>query len=123
MWRDEAWLTDPDMDQRVADALRGKASLNIDAPLHPYYSIFDLVGNAFKDFLFLVGDGQALLKSMDVVMSKARALFNLDPIRERMATSFNMAAINQWAANGGKLRLAVVALDSGKLRFVTEDEA
>ena len=53
-------------------------------------------------------------------MSKARALFNLNPIRDRMATSFNMAAVNEWAANGGKWRIALVSLETGKLRYVTE---
>ena len=57
---------------------------------------------------------------MGVIRSKARALFNLGPIATLMETSFDMAAVGRWAASGGKLTLAVVALDSGRLRYVTE---
>ena len=80
MWNEESWLTDPDMDQHLADALRGK-SLSITGPRHhDAPSLFELIADVFNDLVFLFGDGTAILKSMQVVLSRARALFNLEPI-------------------------------------------
>jgi hypothetical protein len=49
-----------------------------------------------------------------------QALYNLSPIMKLLGQHLNLNLIQQWAATGGKLRLATCALESGKVRYVTE---
>lgn len=122
MYRQEDWLHDPQMDSRLADYLVGKTSnpgIYAPVPGGPWGLLQKCV-DAVKDGVFLLGDGASLLLSIGVILSKARGLFNLGPIQGRLQTDFDIARLQAWAAGGGKLRLAVVALDSGRLRYVTE---
>lgn len=50
----------------------------------------------------------------------ASSFFVLTPLERRARTTVDRQAIGDWAKAGGKLRMATVALESGKLRFVTE---
>ena len=125
MYLEEAWLTDPKMDQRLADLLRGKTSdLPIDAPRESV-TWGDLSKLAYyaNGLAFLLSDGQSILNSLQVFLDKARGLYNLSPISRRLQSDFSPALMQGWAAQGGKLRIAMVALDSGKLRYVTETGA
>jgi predicted acylesterase/phospholipase RssA len=58
--------------------------------------------------------------AQSIVDQSPKALYNLSPIEFLLAEHLNMALIQQWAATGGKLRLATVGLESGKVRYVTE---
>lgn len=49
-----------------------------------------------------------------------QSLYSLAPIKQLLQTKLRLDLVQQWAAAGGKLRLATVALESGKLRYVTE---
>ncbi|MFE6892023.1 patatin-like phospholipase family protein [Streptomyces sp. NPDC057694] len=125
MYEEEPWLYDPDMDARVRESLTGRSSgLGISGPTQAGASWGDLapVLNFFNNAAFLLGDGQALLKSLRLVVD-AKSLFNLTPIRERLYSQVVLAAIEAWAATGKKLRMATVALESGNLRYVTESGA
>lgn len=123
MYSEEPWLHDPGMDPRVRDALTGRASgLGISGPelqggrwgdLDP---LIDLVNG----FSFLVSDGVALLKSLDVIATKARSLYNLSPISTLLFSRVNLGHVASWAAAGGRWRMAAVALESGRLRYITE---
>lgn len=127
MWREEPWLTDPNMDQRIADVIRGRPWPEDPAPRNNLtLGVFDDISYAVR----LVGyfgrrvvDAVALALAYEVMVSKARALANLDPIKEKMATAFDPEALGRWAAAGGRLRLTMVGLDSGRLRYVTESGA
>ncbi|MGM9474510.1 patatin-like phospholipase family protein [Pseudarthrobacter sp. YS3] len=123
MFSEEDWLNDPDMDVRVRDVLTGRSKgLGISAP-NPDAGRWGDLGpliQVISDIGFLIDDGADLLKSLNVVAKRARALYNLGPIERRLRNEVDMAAVNGWASAGGKLRLAAVALESGNLRYVTE---
>jgi predicted acylesterase/phospholipase RssA len=49
-----------------------------------------------------------------------KALYNLSPIMRLLGQHLNLNSVQQWASSGGKLRLGTCALESGKVRYVTE---
>ncbi|MGW1716026.1 patatin-like phospholipase family protein [Streptomyces sp. NPDC002156] len=125
MYQEEAWLSHPDMDTRVRDLLTGRsANLGISGPASDNGTWGELafIANFFYDAAFLFGDGIALLKSLRLV-TEAKSLYNLTPIRDRLYSRLDLDAIAAWAATGRKLRMATVALESGSLRYVTESGA
>lgn len=126
MFHEEDWLNDPMMDPRVRDFLTGhSAGLGISAP-DPHKDRWGDLGwlvELISNVGFLIGDGAALLRSLNVFSSRARALYNLSPIGQRLETEVDHAAIGQWVSGGGRLRLAAVALESGRLRYITESGA
>jgi NTE family protein len=128
MYLEEAWLHDPDMDPRVVDLLLGTSSTSNLSPRTP---VRDVTWGFLSDIVFfvqeqgsrasfLLNEGQAILKSLGVIVNKARGLYNLSPIMAKMLTGFDPSLVAAWAAGGRKLRLAAVALESGRLRYVTE---
>lgn len=64
--------------------------------------------------------GQANLSSLATELQGKKSIYNLDPIEERGRRTLSYPLISQWASQGNKLRMAVVGLVSGELRFVTE---
>lgn len=123
MYLDEPWLHDAEMDTRVRDALTGRShGLGITGPEHGggRWGVLDPVVDFFNDVNFVINDGGPLLKSLNVMANRARALYNLGPIRTRLSTELDRGAVAAWAAAGGRLRMATVALESGNLRYVTE---
>lgn len=61
------------------------------------------------------------LRDVFVVLgTRARAVFNLNPVRALMATHFDRNRFAKWVSSGKKLRLATVGLGTGKLAYVTE---
>lgn len=51
---------------------------------------------------------------------RARSVYNLNPIREKLKTFLDHRARLKWALAGHSLLLSVVSLESGSLRYVTE---
>jgi predicted acylesterase/phospholipase RssA len=49
-----------------------------------------------------------------------KAFYNLNPIMSLLERRLSLSLVQQWAGGGGKLRLATCALESGKVRYVTE---
>lgn len=125
MYIEEPWLTDPNMDRRLADLLRGKATdFPINAPRESFaWGDFSKLAYFVDGLSFMLSDGVSILNSLQVFLDKARGLYNLGPISKRLQSDFSPALLQSWAAQGGKLRLAMVSLDSGKLRYVTETGA
>ncbi|MGH8066897.1 MAG: patatin-like phospholipase family protein [Candidatus Entotheonellia bacterium] len=124
MYLEEDWLNDPNMDPRVRDVLLGRArDLNISVPNANAYMAWGDIGQLIymaEGLVFLVGDGQAILRSLDVFVSRARALYNLRPIALRLVEMLDTERLAAWAASGKRLRLGIVGLNSGRLRWVTE---
>lgn len=60
----------------------------------------------------------------DTIMSfeqkKPKGLYDLSPIQNILQARLDLGLVQKWVTAGGKLRLATVALESGKLRYVTE---
>jgi len=48
------------------------------------------------------------------------SMFNLRPLAARAASGIRLPFVSAWAAMGGRLRMAIVGLESGELRYVTE---
>ena len=73
---------------------------------------------------WLLDMGQAILKGLQSLVS-APAIVNLGPLRTLIGAHLNSALVTQWAqaAPGRALRLAMVSLDSGVLRYMTETGA
>lgn len=116
MYLPEPWLYEPDMDARVRDFLLGRRSdLGIDAPADA-----GSWEGKLAQLLWLWDDGRALLQSLTIFMSRARALYNLDPIAQRLASDLDQVKVREWVATGKSLRLAMVGLESGRLRYATE---
>lgn len=116
MYLPEPWLYDPGMDGRVRDFFLGRRSdLGIGAAV-------DCESWECKlgQLLWLWDDGRALLQSLSVFMTRARALYNLEPIAQRLASDLDQDKVREWVASGKFLRLAMVGLESGKLRYATE---
>ena len=68
----------------------------------------------------LAAAAQDRLPSMVAELEDKKSIYNLKPIEERARTTLSYALVSRWAAGGGKLRMAMVGLVSGELRFVTE---
>ncbi|GAA3634900.1 patatin-like phospholipase family protein [Microlunatus ginsengisoli] len=132
MYVEEDWLRDPDMDSHVRAALTGRShSLGITAPvgvdLRAWGSELGFLVGKLIDLWnlggiggFLWTSGVPLLKSLSVIANKARALYNIGPVRRRLETELKFDKIAGWAASGGRLRMGAVSLESGRLRYVTE---
>jgi len=64
--------------------------------------------------------GNAVRQMLTVLSDRARAMLNLNPVRELMSRHFDIAKLQTYVAAGKKLRLATVGLESGELCYVTE---
>jgi predicted acylesterase/phospholipase RssA len=122
MFKAEAWLFDPKMDPRISNLLTGRTSeLGIAAPRSGGpWGILQVIIDGANQLGFLATDGIKVLNSIGVVLDQARGLYNLSPVVDKLKSHLDVSAIQAWADSGGKLRLASVALESGRLRFVTE---
>jgi predicted acylesterase/phospholipase RssA len=122
-----AWLSDPDLDPAVVAALTGTGEFgNIGAtapaPPLPGDTSPAVVSYFFNAAGWLFTDGRKLLESLKKI-SQATHIFSLDPIRPRLRTSLDPAKVAEWGQRGGRLALATVSMDSGRLRYVTETGA
>jgi NTE family protein len=128
MYGEEAWLYHPDMHEKVRNVLTGRSSeLDIKAP-EQYKGGFwaspgEWLDSKIAGLAFLLGDGQALLKSLNIIANHGRSLYNLGPIQQKLDVHLDTTKVAAWGAAGGKLRLALVGLQQGRLRYVTETGA
>jgi hypothetical protein len=72
---------------------------------------------------WLKSDAEPFLRSLQVMATEARYVYSLEPIRRRLHRDVDLSAIATWVAAGGRWRIAVVAMERGVLRFVTETGA
>jgi Patatin-like phospholipase/PASTA domain len=108
--------------ERTAIAAReGAAGLSEDLlnllPFLPRPAQPALSAAAFMEFLGL----SAFHVDAFSAAKDAPSMFNLGPVAARSAGSMDRARVAGWGATGRKLRMAAVSLDSGELRYVTED--
>lgn len=123
MYLAEAWLSDPGMNPDLARYLKGQStSFDVAGPVpsSPALGVFGMLADAISSVAFLLGPGAELLTSLKIIATEARGLFNLTPILQRLKADSDLALVRAWADRGNRLRLATVALDSGRLRYVTE---
>ena len=131
MYAEEPWLGQ--IDPRFRRWLLFGGGLPVDAPPEVHsgdWGIYDPFNRKFASFAqigWLFDDGVKVLEALKQFLG-ARALLNLDPIYRKMigepatglAKQLDPGKVQAWSAAGRKLRLAVVALESGQLRYVTE---
>jgi NTE family protein len=67
----------------------------------------------------LIGIG--ITASQAAALLKHQSIYNLEPIRAKARASLVPARVAAWAAVGNRLRMAMVGLASGELRYVTEN--
>jgi hypothetical protein len=119
MYEEEDWLGE--IDPRISALLTGhSATTGIARPV-PQTTWGDIskVINALNDMGWLVSDGVAILTALEAVMS-AKSLYNLGPIEERVRGELRRQDVSDWVAGGGQLRIGLVGLESGRLRYMTE---
>ena len=117
MWEEEKWLTNI-ANSKVKSFLKqepwqmaGAVGLEgVKYYLFAPWAIYDLIQTGID--IVELKDG--LEKA-----SKAKSLYNLNPIREKLRKVENLA-LNLVQASGIRLRMAIVGLESGALRYVTE---
>ena len=122
-----AWLSDPKLDQNVVATILGTGGaddIGAGAPVPPTAAatLLEKIYYLASGAIWLINDGATLLTTLQT-MARQSQLFSLDPIRALTRTSLNTDLVAQWASSGGRLLLAVVSMDSGKLRYVTETGA
>ncbi|MDO9714212.1 patatin-like phospholipase family protein [Paracraurococcus lichenis] len=75
------------------------------------------VGGLIAGLASLVGETASRLGDMSDFLVNASYLIDLEPVRDKMSQAIDRGGI---ANSGMKMRLAVVALEDGELRYVTE---
>ena len=111
MYDEAPWLAQ--VDPHVRAAITSLFSGRIDIPALLAQSVF------FPPFLF----AQVAAAGIEIGnalggLAKAQSVFTLDPTRQKILAVLNEAQV---AASGVTLRLVVVGLDSGNVRYVTEN--
>jgi NTE family protein len=125
MYLEEPWLGT--LDPEIYDFLTGRNGMEL--PQLGTFSVWGDIGGllrAFQSFAFVVGVGTVVVDKVLPALAafqSAQSLYNLEPIREKLRTHLDTAKVQAWVQAGGRLRLAVVGLDSGTLRYVTETGA
>lgn len=124
MYLEEEWLYHPKMSPKVRDYLTGRSTkLGINAPSSmSAFGDLQKVVEILGGLIFLLDEGAELLQSLNL-MNNARSLYNLRPIEDKLNSELDFNKINAWAAQGHKLRLAMVSLETGRLRYATETGA
>jgi predicted acylesterase/phospholipase RssA len=110
MWKPAAWVANVDV--KFQRALTSFVMPDLAGPSRGNNDLEKLV----NEFFWLVDDGAKILALLQEVRN-ARSFATLEPIASRFALALNMAKVT---ASGRKLRLGTVSLETGKLRFVTE---
>jgi len=117
MWLEEAWLTNivdskvkRFLEQEVLDVAGAVALEGLKYYLFAPWAIYDLIRTGI--------DIAELKKALDKAF-QAKSLYNLNPIHAKLGTPANLR-LDLVRASGIRLRLAMVGLESGALRYVTE---
>jgi NTE family protein len=125
MYSEQSWLSDPRMHPAVRDYLTGRtANLSVTPPPEdrgpfPNWEAVAKISADISQLGWLMDQGAALLRSLSLVAG-AVSLYNLQPIESRLTNQLDGSKVAAWAAAGGLLRLGMVGLESGRLRWVTE---
>jgi NTE family protein len=120
MYLFEPWLGT--IDERIRGFLTGTRE---DPGIRPPRTDFSEWGDLgwfmgkVSEISWVGSDGAAILQALQAMMS-AKALYNLGPIGEKLRVQLKVDRVQDWAAAGGRLRLAAVHLEGGQLRYVTE---
>lgn len=123
MWREEDWfrnVTNNSIVKFLSMAADDKAGVIMNEGVKLIGSKIGWV-YVLKDLLDTVNDiGKLKTDIMKVINANSRSLYNLNPIREKLndVTKLDLTKVR---SSGIKLRLATVALESGALRYVTEN--
>lgn len=121
MYLFEPWLGT--IDERIRGFLTGTRD---DPGIRPPRTDFTEWGDLgwfmakISEMSWVSTDGAAVLEALQAMMA-ARGLYNLRPIMDRLRADLNLDRIRAWTAAGGSLRLAAVCLETGELRYVTDD--
>ena len=121
MYEFEPWLGE--IDERIRGFLTGtRDDPGISPPRTDFTEWGDLgfFVSKVSELSWLTSDGAAILTTLEELMN-AKALYNLRPIMEKLQTNLSLDRVAAWAAAGGRLRLAAVCLETGELRYVTEN--
>lgn len=121
MYVEESWLNR--IDSELKDWLTGKGAPPEGPPPRNYQAWGDIGSliETIEKAAWLVNKGAEILKMLEE-LSTARSLYNLGPIQRKLMQRLNEGQIRQWSQAGvRKLRLGVVSLETGQLRYVTED--
>ena len=127
MWLEEDWLNNIDPD--IKALLIGVGEGHIDPPPPEFDRSEDWsnwgteLGKLFhlvRSIFWLTDQGADILTALGEI-SRAISLYNLRPIERLISNQLSEARMLDWSQGGArKLRLAVVGLESGALRYVTE---
>jgi NTE family protein len=120
MYQFEPWLAG--IDERIRGFLTGtRDDPGIRPPRTDYSEWGDLGWFMAKisEASWVTTDGAAILSFLEALMA-AKALYNLGPIIQKLNANFSLNRVQAWSQSGKRLRLAVVGLESGRLRHVTE---
>jgi NTE family protein len=127
MYVEAAWLSDPKLHPELKAWLIGTSDkLDIEAPNAPGPNPWGDLGNLvtlISGAAFLITDGQSLLESFRLILTEAKSIYELTPIADKLKVMLDPVKVAQWASAGRQLRLGTVALESGRLRYVTESGA
>jgi hypothetical protein len=132
MFLEEDWLNriDPAMKELFT---QGGSGLTPPAPGLPDKSWGDIgkaanaLYNMVNQLRFFVEDGPKILTALEE-FSHAQSIYNLQPIAWKLrgnpqrgiSQHLNLDKVRLWSQEGKKLRLTMVSLESGVLRYVTE---
>ena len=121
MYVETEWLQQ--IDERIRDAITGRSrSLGITPPqdFGGEAGVFEPVLDFISRVAWAANNCGPILEALQKV-SAAPSLYSLAPISALARQHHDPAKVAEWVSTkGGKLRLSVVSLESGLLRYVTE---
>ncbi|MBZ5636268.1 MAG: patatin-like phospholipase family protein [Acidobacteriia bacterium] len=144
MFGREAWTTDPDLEEYALSI--GKALISLPPP-SPFLADIEAIGlleqaidmndpvtgetdispsgiaavSGFVPILgLLISTEINKLERLKDAVTHQQAVFNPNPTRELVRANLRQDLVAVWGAQGNRLRLAMVGLVSGKLRYLTE---
>ncbi|OLD00657.1 MAG: hypothetical protein AUI89_06235 [Gemmatimonadetes bacterium 13_1_40CM_3_65_8] len=147
MFAREAWTMDPDLEDTVLKVATQLVVSSVSFPLLSDVEALNLLERTITNSIPVIGvidiggyEGTAAaattgllpivgflvaaqihnLEKLVKSLGEARAIFNLDPTRDLARANISPQAIAAWGAQGNRLRLAMVGLGTGKLRYLTE---
>ena len=124
MYGESAWLSG--LPAEIKKAILGQVPISSLGPTTipvAYFPDISQIRQAFINLAYVTSTGADILKTLESALTQAVSLFTLDPIQAKLAADVDHAKVADWAAQGNKLRLGMVALESGSLRYVTETGA
>jgi NTE family protein len=124
MYSESAWLAG--LPAEIKAAIEGQVPISSLGPTTipvAYFPDVSQIRQAFINLAYLTSTGKDILETLQSALTQATSLFTLEPIRAKLNADLDPAKVAAWAAQGNKLRLGMVALENGSLRYVTEGAA